>query len=76
MAGDQAVSTESPQCLGEHLPADAADEIDQVAMTARALAEGVEDDDGPLVGDDFDGQPGGTVGQEDVAGLIEVTHGS
>ena len=76
MAADQAVSAEPAQRLSEHLAADAADELDQIAMATRALAEGVKDDDRSIVSDDFDGQPGGPVGEEDDAGFGEVTHGS
>ena len=53
--------------MGEHLAGDPADQSGQLTVPSRPVGEAVQDHDGPLVGDDLDGQPGRAVGQEHVA---------
>lgn len=84
VAFDQAVLLESAQCLSEDLAGDTADEVDELAVPARLLAEAEEHEHGPLVGDDFDRQARGAVGEDTRSGrglhgyrrYQEVTEGS
>jgi hypothetical protein len=59
-------SREAAQSLGQHLAGDATDQLDEFAVSARIAAERVEDDHGPLVGNDLDGEAGGAVGQKNM----------
>jgi hypothetical protein len=65
-ACDQAVVLEAPQRLGQHLLADPADALHQLAMPARPLAQRGYDDDRPRVGDQRERRARGAVGEEDV----------
>jgi hypothetical protein len=47
-----------------------------MSVAARSAAQRVDDDQRPLVGDDLHRQAGRAVGEEHVAGLSKVTHGS
>ena len=63
MAFDQAVLLEPAQRLGEDLARDAADEVDELTVSAGLLAEPEEHQHGPFVGDDLDRQARGAVGR-------------
>jgi predicted glycoside hydrolase/deacetylase ChbG (UPF0249 family) len=67
MPGHQPAALEPAQCVREHLAGDAADQPGQFAVPSWLVGEAVQDHDGPLVGDDLNGQPGRAVGQEHVA---------
>src|ERR1700753_577204 len=64
VAFDQAVLLEPVQGLGEDLARDAADEIGELAVPARLLAEPEQDEHRPFTGDDLDRQAGGAVSED------------
>jgi hypothetical protein len=76
LASHQPVVLKPAKGLGEHLGADAADECPELAVAARSVAQGVDRHDGPFVGDDLDGEPGGTVGEKYIARPVKGTHGN
>jgi chitin disaccharide deacetylase len=71
MAGHQPAALEPAQRVREHLAGDAADQPGQLAVPSRLVGEAVQDHNGPLIGDDLNGQPGRAVGQEHVASSHE-----
>src|ERR1700761_580379 len=64
VAFDQAVLLEPVQGLGEDLARDAADEVDELTVPARLLAEPEQDEHGPFAGDDLDRQARGAVSED------------
>jgi hypothetical protein len=50
-AGDQSVAFEVAQCEGEHALGDARDLVVQIGEAQRALIEGGDHEQGPLVAD-------------------------
>lgn len=68
VAADESVRLEPSKRLGKHLSGDAADQRDQLAMAHRALAEAVEHDHRPLVGDQLDRQTPRAVGKKGITG--------
>jgi hypothetical protein len=69
--GYQPAALEPAQRVGEHLVGDPADQPGQITMSPWLVGKAVEDHDGPLVGDDLNGQPGRAIGQEHVASSHE-----
>src|SRR5581483_2106648 len=54
LPGDQAVPLQAPQGLGQHLLRDPFDLPLQLAVAAGAARQGVDDEGGPLVGDQIE----------------------
>ncbi len=77
MTFDQAVVPEPAQRLGEHLARDAADQADQLSVSAGFFAQSVENEHGPLPRDDLDRQTGRTVSQKDISRrVLHEIHGT
>jgi hypothetical protein len=73
VALDQAVALQHAQVLGEHLVADALDLVPQLAEAQGALAEGLDDQERPLVGDVGEDLPRQGVGPPEVRPVPRVS---
>jgi hypothetical protein len=72
VALDQAVALQHAQVLGEHLVADALDRVPQLTEAQGAFAEGLDDQERPLVGDVGEDLPCQGVGAPEVRVLGRV----
>ena len=68
MARDQTIALQLAQGLGEHLLADAAHLPVQVPVALLAAGEEVDQQGGPLVGDEIQGLARGALGAEHIGG--------
>lgn len=71
-AGDQAVGLQSAQGLGEHLRADSADVLAQLAVAVRPLAERGDNNYGTGVGNHVERRTCRAVGEKEIAHRLTV----